>query len=417
MFPIRFASFLAALFLLLAAPRAGSAQTDSGYGYVITCSTQDTVDAFLPPANSVAAGSAARGANFVLRFSGNVPQRARAGMEFAADVWASYLESDVDILVDVDWRDRGDRRLLASAGPGTLIRDFPGGVRGVWYPVSLAESLAGENFNGDRADITVTANSTANWYFGTDGRTPRGRIDLVSVFLHELGHGLGFLSSADTISATELGIGFDNRFIVFDLGIETRGGDELTDRALFRNPSPELLEAALSNELVFDGLNANGANGNRRVPLFAPGSFDAGSSVSHLDERTYRPGNENALMTPFLASGEAAHDPGPVTLGLFQDLGWSVNFDLLPVRERLVDAELPVFPNPSDGAVTLHNPFPTAARSTLSVVDAAGRRVLHRELPRNATSPVVSLTGLVPGMYQLLVSDGAAVRTGRVVVR
>ncbi|NJK35919.1 MAG: hypothetical protein HC919_13820 [Oscillatoriales cyanobacterium SM2_2_1] len=29
-------------------------------------------------------------------------------------------------------------------------------------------------------------------------------------------------------------------------------------------------------------------------------------------------------MTPFLSSGEAAHNPGPLTLGLFRDLGWTV---------------------------------------------------------------------------------------------
>lgn len=30
-------------------------------------------------------------------------------------------------------------------------------------------------------------------------------------------------------------------------------------------------------------------------------------------------------MTPTLERGEAYHDPGPVALGMLQDLGWAVN--------------------------------------------------------------------------------------------
>ena len=394
----------------------GLAQTDAGFGYTITCATQDTAfGAFQPAAASVLDGSAQLVSNFVLDFSDEVPEAARESMRFAADIWGRYLRSDVTIRVDVDWQDRGNRRLLASAGPGTLVRDFPGAVPNTWYAIALAEAIAGQNFNDQRADINVTANSTANWYFGTDGNPPRNRIDLVSVFLHELGHGLGFLSSADTISPTELGIGFSGRFIVYDLGIETEDGDELTDESLFGNPSPDLLEAALSNSLVFDGFNANAANGGRRVPLFAPGAFDAGSSISHLDERTYRPGTENALMTPFLAAGEAVHDPGPITLGLFQDLGWEVNFDLVAVRTTDRPAPVRLYPNPARDRVNIGADLP-AGPVNFQLTDAYGRLQLEGSLPETGGGRALNTGALTPGVYQLLLRQGDRYYGGRLLI-
>ncbi|RME47806.1 MAG: DUF11 domain-containing protein, partial [Caldilineae bacterium] len=33
-------------------------------------------------------------------------------------------------------------------------------------------------------------------------------------------------------------------------------------------------------------------------------------------------GTPNGLMTPALSSAESVHDPGPITLGMFEDMGW-----------------------------------------------------------------------------------------------
>ncbi|MDP2602930.1 MAG: hypothetical protein Q8S00_10100 [Deltaproteobacteria bacterium] len=55
-------------------------------------------------------------------------------------------------------------------------------------------------------DISATFSSTigtpgclqsSGWYYGFDGNPPAGTIDFVSVLLHELGHGLGFLTPVD----------------------------------------------------------------------------------------------------------------------------------------------------------------------------------------------------------------------------
>jgi hypothetical protein len=59
--------------------------------------------------------------------------------------------------------------------------------------------------------------------------------------------------------------------------------------------------------------------------MYAPLSWDQGSSYSHLDENTYPNGDPNSLMTPGINNGEAVHDPGPIARGMFTDMGWTTS--------------------------------------------------------------------------------------------
>jgi hypothetical protein len=65
------------------------------------------------------------------------------------------------------------------------------------------------------------------------------------------------------------------------------------------------------------------ANGGERVKIYAPSTWAQGSSYSHLDNDTFR-STVNRLMVYSTPSGQASHDPGPVTKGIFKDLGWSL---------------------------------------------------------------------------------------------
>lgn len=384
-------------------------------GYGITCGTRDTVVAYQAAPFSYLNGTADLGTTFTLRFSDSVPPVAEASMTFAANIWGSALRSEVPVVVDVDWQDRMDERLLASAGPATLFRGFAGAEPNTWYPVALAEAITGQELNDtEDADINVVANSTANWYFGTDGEPPRNRIDLVSVFLHELGHGLGFLSSADTISETELGLGFDDRFIIYDLFVETESALPLADPSFFNNPSPGLLEAATMNDLVFDGPASVRENGER-VPLFAPQAFDIGSSISHLNERSFRSGSENALMTPFLAAGEAVHTPGPVTLGIFADMGWPINFDLVDTR-GVSALPLTFFPNPATSFVALRLPA-EGLPTEIKLFDLQGRLVFTQALVPGQNVAEIDVRTLPPGTYILRYFGEKNMRTGKIMVK
>jgi hypothetical protein len=58
-----------------------------------------------------------------------------------------------------------------------------------------------------------------------------------------------------------------------------------------------------------------------RPKLHAPELFDAGSSISHLDETIYTDA-KFSLMTPYIDRSEAIHDPGKFTMSILGDLGW-----------------------------------------------------------------------------------------------
>ncbi len=207
------------------------------------------------------------------------------------------------------------------------------------YPLPLAEKILGESINTDSAaDIDLEINNTINWYFGTDGNTPSSQYDLVTVVIHELCHGLGFFDSMDVTDDNSAAYyGFSSFPLIYDTFVENLSGSKLTDTLAFENYSPALYSAITGNQLYFSGPLVNYYLSGGRVRLWAPPTWDPGSSVSHLDENTTLP--VNSLMTPFIDLGEAIHDPGQLILSMLGDMGW-INTRITHEPER--DTEEPV---------------------------------------------------------------------------
>ena len=63
--------------------------------------------------------------------------------------------------------------------------------------MALANQLAGQDLNPAAPDMVVKFAEDTEWYLGLDGRVPEGVYDMVTVALHEMGHGLGYLGSAN----------------------------------------------------------------------------------------------------------------------------------------------------------------------------------------------------------------------------
>ncbi|MEP6625047.1 MAG: Calx-beta domain-containing protein, partial [Acidimicrobiia bacterium] len=93
----------------------------------------------------------------------------------------------------------------------------------------------------------------------------------------------------------------------------------------FPDNSSALAGALQGTTVRFTGAQATAANGGTAPRLFAPSTWQPGSSYSHLDDATYPAGNPNSLMTPSIGANEVIHSPGPVTLGIFADTGWNVS--------------------------------------------------------------------------------------------
>jgi len=143
-----------------------------------------------------------------------IGQQRLIAFQYAADLWGALLPSDVTIVIRAAFNPLtcdASSGVLGSAGPVQVFSDFANApVANTWYHAALANRLAGVDLapgapgtNAD--DLSAQFNSSidnnnnclsgTNWYYGLDGNHG-GDIDLVTVLLHEFGHGLGFSTLA-----------------------------------------------------------------------------------------------------------------------------------------------------------------------------------------------------------------------------
>ena len=249
--------------------------------------------------------------------------------QHAANIWGGLLDSPVVIRVEAEFNPlscTANSAVLGQAGPNTVHRNFAGSpVSNTWYVQALANSLFGGDLSGADNDIGATFSSTigtpgclqnSGWYFGLDGNAPPNRIDFVTVLLHELGHGLGFLSLVSLNSGAKF-LGFDDAYMRF-LENHTTGKSfpQMTDFERFAaSTNTSNLHWIGPNVVAGSGGLTGGRHPSGHVQMFAPGSIQPGSSVSHYDTAL----SPNELMEPSYTV--PLHDVG-LTLELFQDLGW-----------------------------------------------------------------------------------------------
>ncbi len=261
-------------------------------------------------------------ANIQVTYIGFTPE-AEAAFQAAVDIWENALSSTETIKITANWTVLGDG-VLGSAGAESYFRNFTNAPDDKYYPSALADKIAGDDIDPGFPDINASFNSDFDWYLGTDGETPNGQYDLVSVVLHEIGHGLGFASSKnydeDTGEGT-LGLGFSFIPIKYDEFLTIgSGGSDLLD-----TPNGIALGDAITGDNIFSGSSeAITANAGSPPQVYAPLSYAGGSSISHWNESSFPAGDAQSLMTPQIGDGEAIHNPGSITLGLFEDMGWTL---------------------------------------------------------------------------------------------
>ena len=120
-----------------------------------------------------------------------VGQQRLNAFQFAADIWGSLLDSNVEVIVTASFDPLGPN-VLGQAGATAVARDFSGSVfPDTWYQSALANKLAGFDLNPGVSDITEQFSSDFPFYLGLDDNHGLQN-DLVTVVLHELCHGLGF---------------------------------------------------------------------------------------------------------------------------------------------------------------------------------------------------------------------------------
>src|SRR5512140_1648139 len=128
----------------------------------------------------------------------------------AARIWGGLLPSNVNIRIDSSFQSLtcdATTAVLGSAGTISIFSDFPHApVANTWYPKALADKLAGSEIDSSGSAIRARFNSELGksgcltgefFYLGLDSNQGTN-INLLSVVLHEFGHGLGFQSFANS---------------------------------------------------------------------------------------------------------------------------------------------------------------------------------------------------------------------------
>lgn len=270
-------------------------------------------------------------------------EQRRNAMLRAADSLAQQIASPIPLAIDACWDNlgTGNSVTLAQAGPRAIIRDLPAMDRKyTWYAGPPAARLAGttlcraSNDDCSVAEIRATFNNqvdtnnalgTVSFYYGYNALGGNS-IDFISVGMHEITHGLGFISLVDLDGSFGAGAGAeaDGLDDIFSTHIAWLQEGTLRPFHLLSN-SERLSAAVAGTNLKWTDASATNsplnplgflsAPGNL-VQLYAPNPITVGSSVSHINQDGYT----GELMRP-MSIGT------PRELGLSRNMldavGWS----------------------------------------------------------------------------------------------
>ena len=243
-----------------------------------------------------------------------VGQQRLNAFQYAADLWASLLTSDVEIRIAASFTSltcSATSGVLGSAGPTQVTSDFTPGAQfpATWYPIALANKRAGRDLLPASDDIRASFNSdvgktgcleATSWYYGLDDKGAASQIDLVNTLLHEFGHGLGFLTLVDPTSGQE----FMGQPDVFERWIfDTTGG------GYWVGMSDAQRAASAKNALR---LAWNGPN----VTAAAPGTLSAGTPILVVNSPAVVAGELNIGTASFGPAIGAAAISGPLVQAL-----------------------------------------------------------------------------------------------------
>jgi MYXO-CTERM domain-containing protein len=146
-----------------------------------------------------------------------VGEQRRLAFQHALDIWGKALDSPIPIIVTAKFGPlecTASNAVLGQAGPAMMEFDVPGQDPNVLYPEALADRLAGVDLNPGFPDIQAEFNGGLpecfeglDWYYGLDTMANDNQADLIMTILHEIGHGLGFLSGVDETTGEMLSPG------------------------------------------------------------------------------------------------------------------------------------------------------------------------------------------------------------------
>jgi hypothetical protein len=221
----------------------------------------------------------------------------------AAEIWGATLNSGPAIIVLATMEPltcTATSAVLGSAGPIQVFREIPGAAfTGTWYHSALTNAIFGADADPTTAEIRARFNSNLGqtgcltgvpFYLGLDGNHGAA-VDLVTVLLHEFGHGLGFSTTTSGTSGNYLA-GFPSTY----------------DHFLFDNTQGLFWTAMTPAQRAQSALNSRrlawtGANVSAGVPVaLQPGTPELVATAPTSIAGTYLVGGAS-FGPPLSASG------------------------------------------------------------------------------------------------------------------
>ena len=277
----------------------------------------------------------------------------RRAFQNALDILESFIRTNNDngIRIQASFEDRGGADesgvLFLARARATDFVGISGFEIPLIAPVAVAEHWLERELNENEADVEILFNERVPLYYGT-GNTPLRYVDFTTLTAHELLHGLGFLAlirEDGSFPSFEFQDGSTVPAIgPYDFNLYSESEEEL-----LVNLSQSQREDAITS---VDGLLWDGTMGGNSTPscaqlagkafmdeypsavdsegrplLYAPATYEPGSSVSHLSEASHD------LMKPYLQRVEHFS----FTQGMLLDMLWTLGRISQDLRETLSD--------------------------------------------------------------------------------
>lgn len=299
-------------------------------------------------------------AGIVFDFGSNITAERRAAFEAAAADIEQLIDFKQNVKVHVSFSNlecNSSSAILGFAGPAGNVAygNFPEAPQSnVWYVLAQAADLGNAVAINDPVHIAAEFNHQLGnagclpgitWYFGTDHNPGPGQVDFLATAVHELMHGLGFLSFVGPDGA--LAGGFIDNYSSFLFNNSTSKSWKVMNNS-------ERAASILSNgNLVWNGAKTTSMNsllqaGSKtggKVRLFAPSSYESGSSTSHFDTAVHYNSGADEVMEPYDSFPQASI----MASAAFCDMGWNLLRDTDSDAENdCIDAAPLVF-NDADG--------------------------------------------------------------------
>ncbi|BCD99999.1 Ig-like domain-containing protein [Marinicellulosiphila megalodicopiae] len=299
----------------------------------------------------------------------------------AAQIWAQELHLTYDIHISVDFTNSycaSNSANLGSAGPSYVYL-----INDIWYPTALANQISQTDYSGAYEDIHIDLNAQIDqgcfsgasngWYYGLDNTPSINTENLLSVVVHELAHGLGFL----TMTNTSTGAWFSSEYPHPD-SYSQHLYDNATNKAWVNMSDSERLNSGTSENLAWNGSITNtyaatilsSGFSNNRVEIFSPTDFLNGSSLSHFSIEA----TPNQVMEPY-ATNAVNID---IESRVMKDIGWDLPEDATQPVITINDTTINIDKNTNTTLTPLN-----ASSSSASVGDTYMYQ--YTQLPTNGS--------------------------------